>query len=107
LKILGLEINTLDNDKELEVETYLVNEYSVDNEKDEGVYVQKVKTIINKEKKIFAKGTYIVYMNQENDGLAIETLEPEAQNGFINFGVLLTKKDEKLPIYRYLKTEKL
>ncbi len=107
LKILGVTVELLENEKEVEVESYLVIEYSIDNEKEEGVYQQKVKTTINSGKKVFAKGTYIVYMNQENCALAIETLEPEAPNSFIHFNVLPTKKDQKLPIYRYLKNEKL
>ena len=107
LKILGLAVETLTTEKEIEVESYYVSEYSIDNVKDEGVYQQKVKTTINIEKKSFAKGTFIIYMNQENCGLAIETIEPEGHNSFVNFSVLITKKDEKLPIYRYLKNEKL
>lgn len=107
LKILGLAVETLTTIKEIEVESYYVSEYNIDNVKDEGVYQQKVKTTINTEKKSFAEGTFIIYMNQENCGLAIETLEPEGHNGFVNFSVILTKKDEKLPIYRYLKNEKL
>ncbi len=107
LKVLGVIVNELEADKELEVESYLVNDYSVDDEKNEGVYQQKVKTITSIEKKLFLKGSYIVYMNQENCGLAIETLEPEAPNGFISFGILTTKQNNKLPIYRYLKNEKL
>lgn len=107
LKILGLTVDATEIEKEIEVESYLVNDYSIDSEKDEGVYMQKVKTNTNTEKIVFAKGTYIVYMNQKNYGLAIETLEPEATNSFVSFNVLPTKKDNKLPIYRYLKTEKL
>lgn len=107
LKVLGISVDELALDKEIEVESYLVNEYEIESEKNEGVFEQKVKTIVNTEKIVFRKGTYIVYMNQENCGLAIETLEPEGQNGFVNFSVLKTKKDEKLPIHRYLKNEKL
>jgi hypothetical protein len=39
--------------------------------------------------------------------LAVEVLEPEAPNSFISFGVLETTLNAVLPIYRYLKTEKL
>ena len=107
LKILGITVDSLQTEKEVEVETYLVTEYNVENEKNEGVYQQEVKTKINTETRKVSKGTYIIYMNQENAGLGIETLEPEAPNGFVHFGVLVTKKDATLPIYRYLKKEKL
>ncbi len=69
--------------------------------------LQTVKTTLQSEFITFPTGTYIVYMNQDNSNLAIEVLEPEAPNSFISFGVLETQQTNKLPIYRYLKTEKL
>jgi hypothetical protein len=71
------------------------------------VFEQKVKTEVQTQSLALPKGTYFVDMNQENASLAIEVLEPEAANGFIRFGLLPTQLNAVLPIYRYLKNEKL
>jgi hypothetical protein len=107
LKVLGLTVQNLAADKTVEVETYTVSTYQKEGEKYEGVYRQTVTTDLVTEQKTLAAGSYIVYTNQKNASLAIEVLEPEAPNSFVTFHVLSTAQGEKLPIYRYLKTEKL
>ena len=42
-------------------------------------------------------------MNQKRANLIIEILEPEAPNSFVSFGVLETKLNQELPIYRLSK----
>lgn len=107
LKVLGLEVQTLATDHTVEVETYTISTYEKEGEKYEGVYRQTVTTDVAVEQKLLAAGSYMIYMNQKNASLAIEVLEPEAPNSFVLFNVLSTAQGEKLPIYRYLKTEKL
>lgn len=107
LNVLGLTVNRLNAERKVEVESYTVSKYSRNLEKYEGMNLQTVKTTLQSEFITFPTGTYIVYMNQDNSNLAIEVLEPEAPNSFISFGVLETQQTNKLPIYRYLKTEKL
>jgi hypothetical protein len=107
LHILGIKTETLASDKTLEVESYLVKEYEKSPEKDEGVYSQNIKTEVITKNILFNKGSFLVNMNQENAGLIVEVLEPEAPNSFVSFGVLQTNKDAVLPIYRYMRNEKL
>lgn len=107
LKVLGLRVEQLVTKKDTEVETYTITQYDKQLEKYEGMNLQTVQTALQKETISLAAGAYIVYMNQDNSNLAIEVLEPESPNSFVSFGVLETNMNEKLPIYRYLKTEKL
>lgn len=107
LEVLGLKISQLTTEKIIEVETYTVIEYYRHLEKYEGTNVQEVKTAVKTENITIPVGSYVLNMNQDNSNLAIEVLEPEAPNSFVYFGVLKTKKNEKLPIYRYLKSDKI
>lgn len=107
LKVLGLNVQKLSADRELEVESYSVIDYQKEGEKYEGIYRQKVSTQVRKETRTLSAGSYILYLDQENASLAIEVLEPEAPNSFVSFHVLETSLGDKLPLYRYLKTEKL
>ena len=107
LKVLGLKVEQLTLDKEIQVETFTIIDYSRELEKYEGMNLQTVKTITKQENLKVLAGAYIIYLNQDNSNLAVEVLEPEAPNSFISFGVLETTLNAVLPIYRYLKTEKL
>ncbi len=107
LKTLGLTLEKTKEDKMAAIETFTVSSYTKEGEKYEGVYRQKVKTIVNEETKTIPAGSFIIYTNQKNASLAFEVLEPEAPNSFVSFHVLSCELGETLPIYRYLKTEKL
>ena len=104
---LGLEVEELDEDKKVKVESYTVTASYVNPEEDEGYKAQKVETAVSSIEKYFPKGTYIVYLNQKNAKMANEVLEPESENGFIKFEVLKTVINSELPIYRYLTNEKI
>ena len=43
---------------------------------------------------------YIIYMKQRRSNLIAELMEPEAPNSFVSFGLIKTKIDDILPIYR-------
>jgi hypothetical protein len=107
LKVLGLNVQKMSADRELEVESYSVIDYQKEGEKYEGIYRQKVSTQVRKETRTISAGSYIIYLDQENASLAIEVLEPEAPNSFVSFHVLETSLGDKLPLYRYLKIEKI
>ncbi|WP_296316206.1 M14 family metallopeptidase [Winogradskyella sp. UBA3174] len=100
LKILGAKIDILENDNEIEVETYRVSEYKRDTKKYEKIKLQTVETTIETKKILFPKGTYKVNLNQRKANIILEVLEPEAPNSFVSFGVLETEKGKVLPIYR-------
>lgn len=103
LRILGLCVETLDAEQELEVESYQVTEYKRDAELYEKMQMQTVQTALAKKTIRFPKGTFIIYTNQKNKGLLYEVLEPEAPSSFVTFGVLKTELQQELPIYRYFK----
>lgn len=105
LKVLGVEAQELKEAQDIEVESYKVVKYKRDARKYEGMNRQDVTTEKVTETKNFPAGTYIIYTSQKNRGLAFETLEPEADNSFISFGVLRTNLGEELPIYRYMKSK--
>jgi len=105
LGVLGLDIEFLETDKEVEVESYLVVDYKKAQVKYEGVRIQTVRTEIQNLKMVFPKGSAVVYLDQSKANLAIEVLEPEVRNGFISFNVIQAQGLARLPIYRYLKTD--
>lgn len=107
LKVLGQKLEELTEEKSIEIEKYIVTEYAKDAAKYEGVHRQNVKTVIKNSSKVFPKGTYLLYLDQPKANLAIEVLEPEADNSFVSFNVLHTNEGEELPIYRYLLNKKL
>ena len=104
LKILGISMDTLSAEKELEVEAYQITDYHQAAEKYEGVKIQTVSTEVSVMKKTFPVGTAIVYLQQSKGNLAMEVLEPEVKNSFLSFGVIQTQKGDTLSVYRYLKS---
>jgi hypothetical protein len=64
--------------------------------------LQKVKTEVTTIQKEFPVGTLLISMQQQRSNLLTEVLEPEAPNSFVSFGVLKTKLDDTLPIYRVI-----
>jgi hypothetical protein len=102
LKILGIKVDTLQNDTLISVESYLINAYKKGNTLEEGVYLQDVKADLVQENIRFVKGTFWVGLNQENANLAIEVLEPEAPNSFVLNSIIPAQLGSKLPIYRFV-----
>lgn len=102
LKILGVAVEILQEDQEIDVEVYEVSEYERDSKKYEKMNLQTVQTTITNQKIHFPKGTYQINMNQKRANIILEVLEPEAPNSFVSFGVLETTQGEILPIYRIL-----
>lgn len=102
LKTLGAEIEYLDQEKEYQVEVYNIKSCTKKPIRYEKMKLQTVEVELQKETKIFSKGTAIIMMNQRRANIVAEVLEPEAPNSYISFGVLETNKGETLPIYRLL-----
>lgn len=103
LKILGITIEELTEDTELEVETYTVSVYEKEAEKYENMNLQNIETTLNTKTILFPKGTIKIPMNQKRTNLIVELVEPEAPNSFVSFGVLETELNQELPIYRLSK----
>ena len=51
---------------------------------------------------LIKKGTFLILTNQSRANILTELLEPEAPNSFVSFGILKTKINETLPIYRLI-----
>ena len=103
LKILGVIIETLSEDQEIEVETYRISEYKRDSKKYEKMNRQTVKTEVETKNIKFPKKTYKINIDQRRSNIIIEVLEPEAPNSFVSLGVLETAIEAYLPIYRITK----
>jgi len=98
--VLGVQIETLTTETEIEVEVYTVSQYERGSKKYEKMKLQTVETTIKNEKYLFPIGTYKIPMDQRRANIILEVLEPEAPNSFVSFGVIETKTGEILPIYR-------
>jgi hypothetical protein len=102
LKVLGIDIVYLTDDKSHDVEVYKVKSYTRQSLPYEKMKLQTVTVELQTETRTFPKGTAMVLMNQRRANIVPEVLEPEAPSSFISFGVLRTTKDAILPIYRLL-----
>ena len=107
LIILGLKVEEITEDKKIKVESYTISSIYINPDEEEGYNSQKAETSITNIEKSFPKGTFIVYLDQKNSKMATEVLEPESENGFVKFETLKVKKNQELPIYRYLTNEKI
>jgi len=102
LKNLGIEMIPLIEDKLFTVEAYRISSYNEASKVYEKMKLQKVKTEVTTIQKEFPSGTLLISMQQQRSNLLTEVLEPEAPNSFVSFGVLKTKLDDTLPIYRVI-----
>lgn len=102
LKNLGIEMIPLTEDKLFTVEAYRISLYNEASKVYEKMKLQKVKTEVTTIQKEFPVGTLLISMQQQRSNLLTEVLEPEAPNSFVSFGVLKTKLDDTLPIYRVI-----
>ena len=100
LKILGVEVHKLISDEKLKVDQYLVNDFHKVEKKYEKASLQRVSTILETKEVEFSKGTSVIFSNQKNSNLLFEVIEPEAPNSFVSWGVLKTRLNQTLPIYR-------
>lgn len=104
LKMLGLQIHTLEEDRKLQVEAYQVQKQLIEISKYQDYFPSEVSVKVVKKEKIFSKGTYVLPMNQKNANLAVTALEPENDNGFIRTRVVQVQKGQEVPIYRLMTT---
>lgn len=105
LDILGLNIDTLQYDELLSVESYKIVSEKKSPILFQGFYPNIVTTSIYLEEKLFKKGTFIIPMDQRRSNLAVETLEPEMLSGFLRFNVIQPNDINK--IHRYLLNKEL
>lgn len=100
LNVLGLEATQLEQDTSYKVEAMTVKAYKRSDFPYEEMYLQTVETELEEKQMTFPKGTYLISTDQKNTAMLTETLEPEAPNSFVSFGVIETSLNNTLPIYR-------
>ena len=102
LKILGLKATIIDRDSIMKVEKFKITYYNNNFDKYEKMNLQSVKAEIERDNILIKKGTFLILTNQSRANILTELLEPEAPNSFVSFGILKTKINETLPIYRLI-----
>lgn len=102
LKILGLEIDTLNNDKMIKLESYIILTSGKPISQDK-FSVNEVSFQLKRLKKNIPSGSFFISTKQKNANLAIVTLEPDMRNSFVRYGILPAKNGDVLPIYRVSK----
>ncbi|MDO5608319.1 MAG: M14 family zinc carboxypeptidase [Capnocytophaga sp.] len=103
LTVMGVEIDTLEADTEVEAEIFTVRSLADSPNEVGGVYPVAVRTRKEIVKKKFAKGTYVIRTNQPLKRAITVLLEPESGNGFANYKVIPLSLHQEFPVYRILK----
>jgi len=103
---LGIETIASTEAKTMKVQSYHIKKYSQDGVKWEEVLVQHVSAELKQEALLIPAGTHFLRMDQKNANLAIELLEPEANNSFVSMNIIPTKEGATLPYYRVLTESK-
>ncbi|WP_191991787.1 M14 family metallopeptidase [Bacillus aerolatus] len=107
LQIAGVEVSKLKEEKVLAVERYKVTEQKADERYYQGHLLNHVKTEVQEKEYFFPKGSYVFQMNQPAANLIAEALEPEAVDSYVTFNFIPADLGNELPIYRYMKEDKL
>ena len=102
LRILGLEVNIVENDTIMKVEKFKITDYNDNFDKYEKMNLQSVKASLVEDEITIKQGTYLILTNQRTSNILTELLEPEAPNSFVSFGILKTEINQILPIYRLI-----
>lgn len=97
LKLNGVEIQRLDEDKSIEVESYYIEKFDTRTQPYEGHYlhshVQLRKVVQTRQ---FYKGDYVINTNQHCNNFIMQVLEPQAIDSYFNwnfFDAILQQKE--------------
>jgi len=97
LKLNQVQVSQLDQDQEIEVEVYNIENYESPKQPFEGHYWHTAVTLKKETKKVsFKKGDWYVPVNQWTNRYIIETLEPKAVDSFFKwnfFDTILQSKE--------------
>ncbi len=109
LRVLGLVVDSLLEDKELDVESFEMGQPKEEEQKEEEEETEHsaAAALTRTVRRNFKKGTYVVYSNQPRFPLAAEVLEPENANGFVAMNVIKSKGNQEIPVYRYMGSERI
>lgn len=112
LKWNGVEVTQLEEDKEIQVEMYYIEDYETSQSPYESHYLhyntEVYKTTRNQ---TFYKGDYMVRMNQVTNRFILETLEPQAPDSYFSWnffdGILAQKEYFSAYVFEDLAAELL
>ncbi len=97
---LGIRKTEIKSDTIIQVEKYLVVNFKNDFKPYEKMKMQEVQTDIINDRVKFSEGDVLIPLDQKKSNLIIELMEPEAPNSFISFGIMKTKREDILTVYR-------
>ena len=103
LRTLGLEVKTLSRPRTFKVESFKVTSAAEAPALWEKIHRLSVKTEVFKEKRTFPEGAFIVYMKQKNSAFAPTLLEPESENGLVDFRVIGAAEGDTLAVHRLMR----
>lgn len=97
LQANGVQLEQLSTDKEMEVETYIIEDYTSSPRPYEGHYLHKdVEVRVERQTVQYRAGDYVVYTQQPSKRFIVETLEPQAADSYFNWnffdGILMQKE---------------
>jgi hypothetical protein len=100
LKISGLEIETLEDGFEGEVDAYNITSSSLASSYYEGEILNTVTTEIISQDVTLPKGSFLVSTAQRNAALAFVALEPENIDSYVSFGIVPMEVGDVYPVFR-------
>lgn len=104
LRQLGVQVTTLEKAQTFNVEAYEVQSYSIAQKKWERINPVTIRTQTKTFRKKFPASTYMIPTHQVQGNLLVTILEPESNNGFVNFGVIpVDTTHHTVPIFRMFK----
>lgn len=98
----GVEIKRLGADATLPVQVYTVEERSVSTSAYQGHYRNYVTASVTEGERSFQRGDFVFTMDQAAANLISIALEPESEDGFIQFNYLPAADGMEIPVYRYM-----
>ncbi len=97
LQLNGIKMQSLENDTEIEVESYRITDYKTSNTAYEGHYPHNsTQVTVTTEKVQFHKGDFVINTQQPGVKYLLETLEPQAPDSYFNwnfFDAILQQKE--------------
>lgn len=96
LKLNGVKVQELKEDKDLAVDVYYIEDYKTASRPYEGHYIHNNVQLATKKQTLkFYKGDYLVYVDQPQNRYIMETLEPQATDSFFNWNFFDSVLDQK------------
>ncbi|GAB7358242.1 hypothetical protein MBLNU230_g0393t1 [Neophaeotheca triangularis] len=103
LRILGLEVQTLDYEYRGPVEALNITSSVLDQEVYEGTVLNSVETVSYATEVSLPYGSYLVSTRQKNAALAFIALEPENIDSFVTYNIVQVTEADQYPVFRVMK----